>query len=267
MTNIRDYIRAESPEQAYELIQKKTSRIIGGFLWLRLGNGTIGTAVDLCDLGLNHIEEDSESFRIGAYVTLREFELHEGLNRYTAGAAAEAVKNIVGVQFRNTATVGGSVWGRFGFSDVLTFLLSTDCSVELFQAGTVPLEEFINRPPDRDVLTHIVIRKTPGIFAYRSMRIQRTDFPVITCASSFLDGELRTSVGARPARAMLLRKKLSVTETGSCAEITEEAAHAFALQAASGIPVAGNLRGSADYRKQLISVLTKRNLLEIGGML
>ena len=36
----------------------------------------------------------------------------------------EAVRHIVGVQFRNCATVGGSVYGRFGFSDVLTLLLA-----------------------------------------------------------------------------------------------------------------------------------------------
>ena len=39
---------------------------------------------------------------------------------YTAGAVREAVRHIVGVQFRNCATVGGSIYGRFGFSDVLT---------------------------------------------------------------------------------------------------------------------------------------------------
>ena len=36
--------------------------------------------------------------------------------------------------------MGGSVWGRFGFSDVLTLLLSIDTSVELYKGGIVPLE-------------------------------------------------------------------------------------------------------------------------------
>ena len=57
---------------------------------------------------------------IGARVTLRELEQHVGLNTYTHDAVKNAVKDIVGVQFRNMATIGGSIWGRFGFSDVLT---------------------------------------------------------------------------------------------------------------------------------------------------
>ena len=36
--------------------------------------------------------------------------MHAGLNAYTSGAVANAVKDIVGVQFRNMATVGGSIW-------------------------------------------------------------------------------------------------------------------------------------------------------------
>lgn len=43
----------------------------------------------------------------------------------------ESLRHIVGVQFRNLATVGGSLWGRFGFSDVLTLLLALDAQVEL----------------------------------------------------------------------------------------------------------------------------------------
>ena len=68
------------------------------------------------------------------WCSLREIELHEGLYAYTQGAVRDALKDIVGVQFRNLATVGGSIWGRFGFSDVLTMFLAMDTYVELFRA-------------------------------------------------------------------------------------------------------------------------------------
>lgn len=42
-------------------------------------------------------------------VTLRQIELHEGLNTWSQGAVKESVTHIVGVQFRNLATVGGSI--------------------------------------------------------------------------------------------------------------------------------------------------------------
>lgn len=123
MITIQNYVRARSLEEAWQLNQNKRSRILGGMLWLRLGSGTVNTAIDLCNLGLDTIEETQEQFSIGAMVTLRDLELHPGLNDYSHHAVADAVKDIVGVQFRNMATVGGSIWGRFGFSDVLTVFL------------------------------------------------------------------------------------------------------------------------------------------------
>ena len=69
------------------------------------------------------------------------------------------VRHIVGVQFRNQATVGGSIYGRFGFSDVLTAFLALDTFVELYDGGIIRLSEFVNRKPDRDILVSIIIRK------------------------------------------------------------------------------------------------------------
>ncbi len=66
-------------------------------------------AIDLSGLGLDQIEENDEEFSIGAMVTLRQIELHEGLNTWSQGAVKESVTHIVGVQFRNLATVGGSI--------------------------------------------------------------------------------------------------------------------------------------------------------------
>lgn len=115
MLKIKNYVKAESLEQAYELNQKKSTCILGGMLWLKMSSRSFQTAVDLSGLGLDQIEETEEEFSIGAMVTLRQMEKHEGLNRFSDNAAAESVKSIVGVQFRNLATVGGSIFGRFGF--------------------------------------------------------------------------------------------------------------------------------------------------------
>jgi len=130
MVTIQNYVRAKSLEEAYELNQKKGNCILGGMLWTKMQNRMIQTAIDLCDLGLNEIEETEEEFFIGAMVSLRQLETDAGLNAYTQGAVRDAVKDIVGVQFRNLATVGGSIWGRFGFSDVLTVFLAMDTEVE-----------------------------------------------------------------------------------------------------------------------------------------
>ena len=262
MLNIQNYVRPQTLEEAYALNQSRRSRVLGGMLWLRLGRGTIQTAIDLCDLGLDTIEETPESFSIGAMVTLRQLEKHPGLNTYTQGALAAAVKEIVGVQFRNLATIGGSLWGRFGFSDVLTVFQTMDAFVELYKGGLVPLEEFARRKPDTDILVRVIVKKTPGKFVYRAMRNQRTDFPVIACALSCIGGEYRLSVGARPDRAVVIRDGAGLIAGG----ITEDSARAFARYAAEQVPTQSNLRGSAQYRTHLIEVLTRRNALELGGM-
>ena len=137
MITIQKYVRAQSLEEAWQLNQNKRNRILGGMLWLRLGKGSVNTAIDLCDLGLDTIEETEEAFSIGAMATLRDLEMHEGLNAYSSNAVRNAVKDIVGVQFRNMATVGGSIWGRFGFSDVLTVFLALAVVLLLFLRGIV----------------------------------------------------------------------------------------------------------------------------------
>ena len=262
MISIQKYVRAQSLEEAWQLNQSRRNRILGGMLWLRLGKGSVGTAIDLCDLGLDTIEESADAFSIGAMVTLRQLETHEGLSTYTHGALRNAVKDIVGVQFRNLATVGGSIWGRFGFSDVLTMLLAMDTSVELYKGGIVPLEQFAGMRHDNDILVRVIIKKVPGRFVYTSMRNQRTDFPVIACAVSQLGDEYRAVIGARPARAMVIRDAEGLLRGG----ITEESADTFARYVADRAPTGSNVRGSAAYRTHLIKVLTRRAGLELGGL-
>lgn len=263
MITIQNYVRAQSLEEAWELNQKKRNRIVGGMLWMKMGKGSVGTAIDLCDLGLDTIEETEDAFSIGAMVTLRQIEQHAGLNAYTCGAAAKAVQDIVGVQFRNLATVGGSLWGRFGFSDVLTVFLAMDSYVELYKGGLVPLEQFAAMKHDNDILVRLIVRKAPGKFTYQAMRIQRTDFPVLTCAASNVGGENKVVIGARPNRAIVLRDEQNLLADG----ITADSAKAFADYAAQAVPTGGNLRGSAAYRTHLVRVLTNRSLTELGGML
>ena len=251
MITIQKYVRAQSLEEAWQLNQNKRSRVLGGMLWLRLGKGSVNTAIDLCDLGLNTIEETEEAFSIGAMATLRDIEMHEGLNTYTTGAIAAAVKDIVGVQFRNMATVGGSIWGRFGFSDVLTVFLALDSYVELYKGGIIPLEQFAKMKKDNDILVRLIVRKTPCKIVYSSVRNQRTDFPVLACAVSYMNGQYRASIGARPSRAMLL-----------CSEKGE----GFSAFVAENAPTEGNMRGSAAYRTHLIRVLVERSMTKLGGM-
>ena len=263
MKTIQTYHRAKTLAEAYELNQKKTSTILGGMMWLNMSGGRIGTAIDLCELGLNTITETEEEISIGAMTTLRQLETSPILAAYTGGAMAEAVKDIVGVQFRNGATVGGSLWRRMGFSDVLTLFMAMDSYVELYKGGIVALEEFASMKSDNDILVRLIIKKRPGAFAYQAVRKQRTDLPSLNCVAAKVGDEYRVVIGSRPARAMVLRDEKGILTGG----IVQESTAAFADYAANNVAVAGNMWGSAEYRKALLAVLTRRALTALGEAL
>lgn len=263
MVTIREYKRVESLEEAWELNQKKRNKVIAGMLWTKMSHGSIQTAIDLSGLHLDKIEETEEEFVIGCMATLRQIELHEGLNAYTDGAVREAVRHIVGVQFRNLATVGGSIYGRYGFSDVLTVFLAMDAYVKLYQGGVVPLAKYAAMAADRDILEALIVKKAPEKYCYSSVRNTKTDFPVLALAAAkdLEDGSIRLSVGARPKRAILVPDAGGLLAGG----VTEEAIRAFSDYVKETVPTGSNIRGSAAYRTHLAGVLAERAVRKLEG--
>ena len=258
MMTIREYKKAESLEEAWQLNQKKQNRVLGGMIWLKMENINVGTTIDLSGLGLDTIEETEEGFAIGAMVTLRQLELHEGLAAYTEGAVRESVRHIVGVQLRNLATVGGSLYSRFGFSDVLTIFLALNASVELYKGGVVPLSEYAQRPYDRDILVRVLVPKERARFCYQSVRNSQTDFPVLTCAAAkTAEGGYRFAIGARPGKAVVYDFAPEAGETA------EQKAARFAAAVRADIKTESNMRGSAEYRNHLSGVLVKRAVRQL----
>ena len=264
------YVRAQSLDEAYELYQKKPNFVMGGMLWLKMKNKTLGTAIDLCDLGLDQIDEDENEFRIGAYATLRQIETHEALNAYTHGAIAESVRHIVGVQFRNVATVGGSIWGRFGFSDVMTIFRALGAKVQLHKAGIMDLDEFAALPrTTRDVLVSVIVPKNAKGIVYLSQRNQSTDFPVLTCAVANRSGRYVAVIGASPYMAEPVWDEdgildgITGAETDGNKALTEnsennEKIEKFAGYVAEHIRFGSNIRAGAEYREMICKVLTRR---------
>ena len=256
MLRIREYRKVNDLAEAYELNQKKTNHIIGGGLWIKIGDRNLMTAIDLSGLGLDTIEETDEEFIIGCMATLRNLETHARLNEYTNGAMKESVRHIVGVQFRNCATVGGSIYGRFGFSDVLTLFAALDSSVELYHAGVMPLHEFIDQSYDNDILISVHIRKTPLKVSYLSRRNTATDFPVLAVAVSEYQEKLHVSIGARPVKAAV--RDYGLTEADDLSGLLQKVQNDFTF--------GSNRRGSAEYRRHLAGVLVKRAILSLDNL-
>ncbi|MDF2614466.1 MAG: hcrB2 [Clostridia bacterium] len=260
MFSLKEYITPSSLEEAYELLNKnKNNVILGGLLWLKMGNKNYNMGIDLSKLGLDTIIETEPQIEVGCMTTLRQIETSSVLNTCFDGIVSASVKNIVGVQFRNCATVGGSVYSRFGFSDLLTALLALDCYVHMHKGGIIPLEKFIKMPYEKDILIKIIIKKDGSRASYKSCRMTATDFPILAVALSRCNSSWKIAVGARPNKAALAAKASKLLPENPTKEDIASACETVTSELHFGT----NLRGSAEYRKELAKVLVKRGVEEI----
>ena len=244
MAQYKNYVIAQTLDEAYALNAKKSTVIVAGNMWLRMCGMRRQTVLDLSALGLDYIKEDEQGFTIGAMTTLRTMETHAALNAAFGGVFARAFEPIVGTQFRNGATVGGSVFSRFGFSDVSTLLLAMGAKVVTHARGEVPLDEFQKEKWDRDILTAIRIEKGRSA-AIESVRLSKTDIPVLVCAASADECGVRVVLGSRPARAVIVAEDAKPEELDY-------------MRMAADVPMGSNARASEAYRRKVAPVLMER---------
>ncbi len=248
--------------EAYKILTaKRFNTVLGGCAWLRMGSLAIPTGVDLAKLNLTYINDFADTIEIGAMATLRAIEKSRALTEYGNGILPQAVSNIIGVQFRNVATVGGSVFARFGFSDVITALLALDAEVELYKGGRMSLAEFLDKPRAKDLLIKVIIHKTERTAAYQALRNSASDFPILNVAVSRLDAEWKIAVGARPAIAKLAVDAAKLLTDGVTPKAIETAAQAAAAELSFG----DNMRASAKYRQEMCKVLVRRAIAEVAA--
>lgn len=248
---IMKYTQAASLEEAWKLNQKRSAVILGGCCWLRLSpQRMIGEAIDLNGLGLQYITEEESQFRIGAMTTLRELETSQALHDYTQGAMKDCVRHIVGTQFRNLATVGGSICGRFGFSDIWTLFLALQARVVLYKGGELTLADFSAAGAGNDILTEVILPKGAVRAAYESLRLNATDFPIIACAMAATATDLTCAVGAKPSRAQAVTIPAAAVQKMTEEELITTCTESWKYET--------NMRGSATYRHDMARVLCRR---------
>ncbi|SCG81684.1 putative FAD-binding subunit of oxidoreductase [Proteiniborus sp. DW1] len=262
MITFGDYIRPKSVEEAYEnLKSKKNATLIGGGCYIRMGNRRIGLAIDLCDAGLNFINEYEDTVEIGAMTTLRELETSEILANSFGKMISNSVKHIIGVQLRNIATIGATVFSKYGFSDPITALLALDAELVLYNSGKIKLEEYLKEEcRRRDILEKIILNKGIDNAAFKSLRNSQVDYAILNAAVSKQDGKYRIAVGARPRTAALAYKAMEYINSN---EINEESAYKAGEIASEELVFGSNTRGSAEYRRELCKVLVKRAIMEV----
>lgn len=258
MITIKEYIAPESLDEAYEILMAgKKNVILGGLGFLKMGSRSINKAIDLCNLSLDYIKETEEEILIGADTSLRELEVSGIIKDYCGGAISQGVSYIVGVQFRNMARVGASVFSKYGFSDLLPSLLVLDAKVKLYNSGIISLEEFLERGLKRDILVEIILPKKEGVAVYDCMRKTSGDFPIINGAMfKGQDGKYSIAIGSRPGKVKLAQ---NVAKALKNRKSIDEAVESIPDEISFG----SDIRGSKEYREDMSKVLVKRMYKEL----
>jgi len=216
--------------------------------------------------------EDGAGLRVGASVAAREIEL-DPYTRSAYPALAESGALVGSVQIRNLATVGGNLCNAAPSADMAPPLLSLDA--EAIIAGPrgrrrVPMADFFTGvrrtvlAPDELLVELIVPAPGPhsgGQYLRHTPR-RELDIAVVGVASqvTLSDGVCRkarialAAVAPTPIRATAAERALEGQPP--TAQLIARAAQ-LAVEAARPI---SDQRGSADFRRHLVGVLTRRTL-------
>ncbi len=164
------------------------------------------------------------------------------------------------MQLRNCVTIGGTVVGRYPFSDPITALMALDTQLMFYKHGLISLEQYLSGKDFKDVLEKIIIPKDGRVAAFTSIRKAKTDFAVLNVAVSKKEDAYRIIVGSRPGRAMhAITAAEFLTQNGLDDATAQEAGRL----AAESLRFGDNPRGSGQYRKAVCSVLIERALKEV----
>lgn len=252
MFTAKEYLSPKSLEEIYTLNKKRPNAIAGGLMWLKQSHKNINTLIDLTHLKLEEIQDSPDYIELGAYVTLSQLinskELYDVFGNYFEAA----IKPIVGVQFRNTATLGGSVYARYGFSDIITALAPLNAQVKIYdgEEKLLPISEYAQRKKQREVVLSVIIPKENQASIYKSIRLTATDFPLLNLAISKSKDKTFLSIGARP----MITKTL---------EISTPIKKSEAEKLVDNFNFGSNLRASEEYRRDIAKALLLEALTEL----
>ena len=250
----KSFQRVSSLEEAYKLVKESPrNKIVAGGLWLKKGNADVDALIDLSLLGLDKIEDKKDYVEVGAMVSQRQFEKSELVPQM----ARDAVKSIMGPAFREIATIGGSVYGKFGFSDVVTGLLGYKVDLVFYPENVISLQEYVKKGGFFDgILTHIRIYKEQLKGFFKKVEITALDYPILNVAVT-KGKEYRVVVGSRPLVALRCEKAEAYLNNGG--KDFEKAAQIAVEELKFGDSIATKV----EYRKQLALTYVRRGLEEV----
>ncbi len=255
--------RATSLEDAHKtLLSQPGNFVLGGGLWIKKSDLSGNTAIDLSRLDLDRITDEGDRIRVGAMVSLRDFETNPLVASVGNGFLTHAVGQIMGVALRKLATIGGSIAAKLPFSDVLTPLLTLDVTLVFYPLKEMSLESYLSsKGKTNDILTHVMIRKQNIHGAFKKVGNTPLDFALLNVAVSHGEGHFAVAVGSRPGASALAAKTMAFLNAQKKVGAKEiEKASEMAVEELS---FASTTFASSDYRKTLAQTYVRRCLEEV----
>lgn len=206
---------------------------------------------------------DRSEWSIGAGVTHRRLEFDvDVLSRLPQLARLEG--QIANVRVRNAGTLGGNLCFAEPHSDPPGLLVALGAEVELASATgrrRVRLEDFIAGPFTTGIATgelmlRVIMPPVPGDSIVRYQRLAFKERPVITMSYVRIGADdHRVVVGAVGARPTRLRSVEALLRDG------RDEPRQLINAAMAEVEPFDDLEGSAEYKRHLVGVLTRRLLL------
>jgi carbon-monoxide dehydrogenase medium subunit len=284
-----EYLEPESIEEALTVLsqyQGKSNIIAGGTdLMLQMRNKAIRPeyVVDITRIpGLEYIAFDGQQgLRLGALTTIRALETSPELQRKYP-VISQAASQLGSVAIRNVATVGGNLCNALPSAETSQALVALSAHVRVVSPRgerTMDLEGFFTGvgktllQPD-EILLEILVPEpaphTPGIYIKHSPRgpidlaivnvavlmTMEPDHKVCRDAKIVLGAVSPTPLRARKAENVLKGERVNGPLIDRAAQVASDEAH----------PRYGSIRGSFEYKKEMVRVLTGRAIRKVTGI-
>lgn len=267
------YERASSIEDAVAKVAAGGKLIAGGhslvpLMKLRLSEP--GKLIDIARIpGLSGVRESGGRIEIGATTTHHEVATSQ-LLRDKCPMIAEAAAEIGDAQVRNRGTIGGSIAHADPAADMPAVMLAAGAEIEIRGAGgtrTVKAEDYFQGFYTVDLQSSEIItaiRVSPiRSAAYAKLHQRASHYAIVGVAAALAieGGVIRSArigvTGATTHAVRLTDVEAALAGKQASAEVIA-AASQNAGSAISDLNV--DLHGSADYRRAMIAVFTRRAL-------
>ena len=274
-----EYVSPQSVQEACALLVQygDSARVLAGGsdLLVKMKDGLMKPAYLVSLKNLDSLKairyETGTGVIIGARSTHNEV-MNNSLLQEKYRSVCEAAHSMAADQIRNIGTVGGNLVNAVPSADLPPILIALDARARIVGTGgerTIALEDFFLGPGKTvlekgEILAEIIIPDQPTTGSnYIKFGLRRAGALAVAGVASSVtvsDGTCRdvrvvlgavapTPMRARQAENVLRGKKLSQ-------ELIDEAGR---IAAAESKPIS-DIRGSIEYRRNLVNVLTRRSL-------